>query len=192
MPDSALLLSATPLLMRVEPLRQDPVPVVAQGEPDEREHVKVEPGDEYFLYERGRIILLGLSRLRDFVFFHSWINNKLANLGALWGVHPITAPPNWKAPRPACRTRRSASCKDCWSNPPATSSSWWMTTAGKFWASSPYTTCCAPKLRRPGAVTHNGVVVDASCCLRYWSCFCLQSRLRMDFNSRRRFAVVLG
>jgi len=75
--------------MRVEPLRQDPVPVVAQGEPDEREHVKVEPGDEYFLYERGRIILLGLSRLRDFVFFHSRINNKLANLGALWGVHPI-------------------------------------------------------------------------------------------------------
>jgi hypothetical protein len=32
--------------------------------------------------------LLGLSRMRDFVFFHSWINNKLANLGALWGVHP--------------------------------------------------------------------------------------------------------
>ncbi len=57
---STLLLSATPLLMRVEPLRQDPVPVVAQGEPDEREHVKVEPGDEYLLYERGRLPLLGL------------------------------------------------------------------------------------------------------------------------------------
>ena len=60
MPDSTLLLSATPLLMRVEPLRQDPVPVVAQGQPDEREQVKVKPGDEYLLYERGRLPLLGL------------------------------------------------------------------------------------------------------------------------------------
>ena len=66
------MLSATPLLMRVEPHRQDPVPVVAQGEPDEREQVKVEPGDEYFLYERGRLILPGRFRLRDFVFFHNW------------------------------------------------------------------------------------------------------------------------
>ena len=46
--------------MWVEPLRQDPVPVVAQGEPDEREQVKVEPRDEYLLYERGRLPLLGL------------------------------------------------------------------------------------------------------------------------------------
>ena len=56
----ALVLSATLLLMRVEPLRQDPVPVVAQGQPDEREQVKVEPCDEHLLYERGRLLLLGL------------------------------------------------------------------------------------------------------------------------------------
>ena len=82
MPDSALLLSATPLLMRVEPLRQDPVPVVAQGEPDEREHVKVEPDDEYFLSERGRMLLLGLR-------FGRLVFGRCAAQGGLllWCVH---------------------------------------------------------------------------------------------------------
>ena len=41
--------------------------MVAQSEPEEREHVKVEPDDEYFHSERGRLIVLGL-RLRRLVF----------------------------------------------------------------------------------------------------------------------------
>ena len=34
--------------------------MVAQGEPEEREHVKVEHDDEYLLYKRGRLVILGL------------------------------------------------------------------------------------------------------------------------------------
>ena len=45
--------------MRVEPLGQHLVPMVAQGEPDEGEHVKVKNNDEYLLPERGRPFLLG-------------------------------------------------------------------------------------------------------------------------------------
>jgi len=47
-------------LIGVEPLRQHPVPVVAQGEPQEREHVKIQDDDEYLLPEGGRKPLLGL------------------------------------------------------------------------------------------------------------------------------------
>lgn len=56
--------------------------MVAQGEPDERDHVKAEPDDEYFLSECGWTLLIGL-RFGRFVFGRCAAQGGLL----LWRVH---------------------------------------------------------------------------------------------------------
>ena len=46
--------------MRVEPLPKEPIPVMAHGEADEREHIKAKPDNKYFLSEYGWTLLIGL------------------------------------------------------------------------------------------------------------------------------------